>query len=182
MQRFTCAGYRYDLRVICQLAGIRPAPVNIMLNRSYKPRIARCFWVNCQPTLCLATLSSNSWHGGICGSPMDMSSSDKVGCGGIGLRIARNCTNILPSKIACAGLSFISYLLLQKVGAGKPHSTCKKMTLGDVVSLVAHDNSRGNVNSLVKAADLRKLSAPTLLPARLGKRPFSYDAVTCHFS
>jgi hypothetical protein len=63
-------------------------------------------------------------------------------------------------------------LLLQKVGAGKPHSTCKKIIPSDVVSLVAHDTDRGNVNSLVKAADLRKLSATTLLPARLGKKAF----------
>jgi hypothetical protein len=46
------------------------------------------------------------------------------------------------------------------------------MIPGDVVSLVAHDTGRGNVNSLVKAADLRKLSAATLLPARLGKKAF----------
>ena len=45
MQRFTSAGHRNDLRVIRQFAGIRPAPVNIMLNRSYKPLIASCFWV-----------------------------------------------------------------------------------------------------------------------------------------
>jgi hypothetical protein len=63
-------------------------------------------------------------------------------------------------------------LLLQKVGAGKPHSICKKIIPGDVVSLVAHDTGRGNVNSLVKAADLRKLSVTTLLPARLGKKAF----------
>ena len=48
----------------------------------------------------------------------------------------------------------------------------QKMTPGDVVSLVAHDTGRGNVNSLVKAADLRKLSDATLLPARLGKKAF----------
>jgi hypothetical protein len=46
----------------------------------------------------------------------------------------------------------------------------KKIITGDVVSLVAHDTGRSNVNSLVKAADLRKLSATTLLPARLGKK------------
>ena len=46
----------------------------------------------------------------------------------------------------------------------------QKITAGDVVSLVAHDTGWGNVNSLVKAADLRKLSAATLLPARLGKK------------
>ena len=46
----------------------------------------------------------------------------------------------------------------------------QKIIPGDVVSLVAHDNDRGNVNSLVKAADLRKLSAATLLPAGLGKK------------
>ena len=46
----------------------------------------------------------------------------------------------------------------------------QKMIPGDVVSLVAHDTGRGNVNSLVKAADLRKLSAATLLPAGLGKK------------
>ena len=46
----------------------------------------------------------------------------------------------------------------------------QKMIPGDDVSLVAHDTGRGNVNSLVKAADLRKLSAATLLPAGLGKK------------
>jgi hypothetical protein len=44
------------------------------------------------------------------------------------------------------------------------------MMPGDVMSLVAHDTGRGNVNSLVKAANLRKLYAATLLPARLGKK------------
>jgi hypothetical protein len=48
----------------------------------------------------------------------------------------------------------------------------QKIIPGDVVSLVAHDTGRGNVNSLVKDADLRKLSAATLLPARLGKKVF----------
>jgi hypothetical protein len=61
-------------------------------------------------------------------------------------------------------------LLLQKFGAGKLHSTCKKIIPSDVVSLVAHDTDRSNLNSLVKAADLRKLSAATLLPAGLGKK------------
>jgi hypothetical protein len=46
----------------------------------------------------------------------------------------------------------------------------QKMIPGDVLSLVAHDTGRSNVNSLVKAADLRKLYAATLLPARLGKK------------
>jgi hypothetical protein len=46
----------------------------------------------------------------------------------------------------------------------------QKIVLGHVLSLVAHDASRSNVNSLVKAGDLRKLSAATLLPARLEKK------------
>jgi hypothetical protein len=46
----------------------------------------------------------------------------------------------------------------------------QKIIPGDIVSLVAHDTDRSNVNSLVKAADLRKLSAATLLPAKLGKK------------
>ena len=46
----------------------------------------------------------------------------------------------------------------------------QKMIPGDVLSLVAHDTGRSNVNSLVKAADLRKLYAATLLPAKLGKK------------
>ena len=46
----------------------------------------------------------------------------------------------------------------------------QKIILGRVLSLVAHDTGRGNVNSLVKVGDLRKLSAATLLPARLGKK------------
>tara|TARA_X000000950_G_scaffold75701_1_gene94615 strand:- start:513 stop:668 length:156 start_codon:yes stop_codon:yes gene_type:complete len=48
----------------------------------------------------------------------------------------------------------------------------QKIIPGDVVSLVAHDTGRGNVNSLVKAAELRKLSATTSLPVRLGKKAF----------
>ena len=48
--------------------------------------------------------------------------------------------------------------------------TMQKIILSHVLSLVAHDTGRGNVNSLVKAVDLRKLSTATLLPARLGKK------------
>ena len=45
MQRFTGARHRDNLRVISQLAGDWPAPVNIILNRANKPRIAGCFWI-----------------------------------------------------------------------------------------------------------------------------------------
>ena len=61
-------------------------------------------------------------------------------------------------------------MLLQTVGAGKPHSLCKKIIPGHVVSLVAHDIDRGNVNSLVKVINLRKISAATSLSARLEKK------------
>ena len=58
----------------------------------------------------------------------------------------------------------------------------QKITLGHVLSLVAHDTGRGNVNSLVKANDLRKLFIVTLLLNLIGKRLSDYDADTCHFS
>ena len=46
----------------------------------------------------------------------------------------------------------------------------QKIIPGYVLSLVAHDTLTGNVNSLVKASDLRKMSAATLLPVWLGKK------------
>ena len=45
MERFAGTRHRDNLRVISQLAGGWPAPIDITLNRANKPRIACCLWI-----------------------------------------------------------------------------------------------------------------------------------------